>query len=70
MMDYFGTAVNLAARVEKESRGGDIIVTDEIWCDPHVQEVLAGRKHEAAKESCMLRGLAGSRDIYRVQPKS
>jgi adenylate cyclase len=70
MMDYFGTAVNLAARVEKESRGGDIIVTDEIWCDPHVQEVLAGRKHQAAKESCMLRGLAGSRDIYRLQPKS
>src|SRR4029077_8302683 len=30
MLDYFGTAVNLASRIQKESRGGDVVVTEDI----------------------------------------
>ena len=46
ILDYFGTAVNLAARIQKESQGGDIVVTEEIWQDAHVQQVLADQKCE------------------------
>ena len=67
ILDYFGTAVNLAARVQKKSQGGDIVLTEEIWQDPHVQAALSGRKAGINKESCMLRGLSGSKNIYRVQ---
>lgn len=68
ILDYFGTAVNLAARVQKESEGGDIVITEEIWQDPHVQEALGSRPHKCDKESCMLRGLSGTRNIYRIRP--
>jgi len=67
ILDYFGTTVNLAARVQKESQGGDIVLTEEIWSDPHVQAALSGRKAGINKESCMLHGLSGSKNIYRVQ---
>lgn len=32
-LDYFGTAVNIAARIQKNSRGGDVIVTREVFED-------------------------------------
>jgi adenylate cyclase len=68
MLDYFGTAVNVAARVQKESEGGDIILTEEIWRDPHVREVIALRPCTMDKQNCVVRGLSGTRDIYRVRP--
>jgi adenylate cyclase len=69
LLDYFGTAVNLAARVQKESQGGDIVVTEEIWLDPHVQDVLSKRTYKAQKDNCSVRGLSGTRNIYRIQPE-
>jgi class 3 adenylate cyclase len=68
ILDYFGTAVNLAARVQKESRGGDFVVTEELWCDSQVQEVLTRHQVKCERESCMVRGLSGPRTIYRLQP--
>jgi class 3 adenylate cyclase len=69
ILDYFGTSVNVAARVQKESRGGDIVITEEIWQDSHVQAVLQKQKCHSEKETCMVRGLAGTRNIYRIQPQ-
>ncbi|MBI4473259.1 MAG: adenylate/guanylate cyclase domain-containing protein, partial [Acidobacteria bacterium] len=68
ILDYFGTAVNLAARVQKESRGGDVVVTEEIWQDPHVQDVLARHSFQDEVFNCNLRGLSGARTIHRIVP--
>jgi class 3 adenylate cyclase len=68
ILDYFGTAVNLAARIQKESLGGDIVVTEEVWEDPHVQRVLAGAQFQEEVIQCSLRGLSGTRTIHRIQP--
>jgi class 3 adenylate cyclase len=40
LLDYFGSTVNIAARVQNESAGGDIVVTPEVLGDPGVQQVL------------------------------
>jgi adenylate cyclase len=40
LLDYFGSTVNIAARVQNESIGGDIVVTPEILSDPGVQRIL------------------------------
>jgi class 3 adenylate cyclase len=68
ILDYFGTAVNLAARIQKESRGGDVVVTDDVWSDPHVQEVLAAYHHAHEPISCEIRGLRGLRTVHRLVP--
>ncbi len=68
ILDYFGTAVNLAARVQKESQGGDIVVTEEMWRDPYVQAVLAARNYKVDMQSRHLRGLRGMRTVHRIQP--
>jgi len=68
ILDYFGTTANVASRVLKECRGGDIVVTEEIWNDPFVQEVV--RRHPSTSEEgeCTLRGLEGVRKLRRIQP--
>jgi adenylate cyclase len=40
LLDYFGSTVNIAARVQNESTGGDIVITPEVFGDPGVRQVL------------------------------
>ncbi|HUE98161.1 MAG TPA: DUF5939 domain-containing protein [Anaerolineales bacterium] len=40
-LDYFGSTVNIAARLPDFSRGGELVFTEEINDDPEVQEFLA-----------------------------
>ena len=40
-LDYFGSTVNIAARLPNFSQGGELIFTEDINDDPGVQEFLA-----------------------------
>ncbi len=42
-LDYFGSTVNLAARLGHAARGGEIVVSTELAADPGVADVLAQR---------------------------
>lgn len=39
-LDYFGTTVNVAARLEKFSAGGNVVVSKAVYDDPEVQAFL------------------------------
>jgi class 3 adenylate cyclase len=41
-LDYFGTTVNLAARLQQESEGGDIVISADLARDPAVDAELNG----------------------------
>jgi class 3 adenylate cyclase len=40
-LDYFGSTVNIAARLPGFSQGGELVFTEEINDDPEVQQFLA-----------------------------
>ena len=40
-LDYFGSVVNLAARLERLSTGEDVIISDAVRRDPEVDELLS-----------------------------
>lgn len=40
LLDYFGSTVNIAARVQSESVGGDIVVTEALFDEPAVRRIL------------------------------
>ncbi len=50
-LDYFGSTVNLAARLQGRSRGGEVVLSETLARDPGVAPLLAGRpvQHEAAE---------------------
>jgi class 3 adenylate cyclase len=49
-LDYFGSTVNLAARLERFSLGDDVVVSDTVRHDPEVAALLAGDGHPVAVE--------------------
>ena len=68
-LDYFGTTVNIAARVQRESQGGDVVVTHEVYQDPEAQKQLAARPHGHEEFDVQVRGLSGTRRVHRLRPR-
>ena len=53
-LDYFGATVNMAARLQGASEGGDIVLSEEMAADPLVAELLSGLILE--RETTRLKG--------------
>jgi class 3 adenylate cyclase len=56
VLDYFGSTVNTAARLEHQCRGGEAVISQAVLHDPEAREALAGR--HVVEDSATLRGLA------------
>jgi class 3 adenylate cyclase len=65
-LDYFGRTVNLAARLQSESRGGDIVISEEMAQDPAVIALLEGLAPVA--ESALVKGFSEKVALRRVLP--
>ncbi|HSR72176.1 MAG TPA: adenylate/guanylate cyclase domain-containing protein [Kiloniellales bacterium] len=65
-LDYFGTTVNMAARLQAESRGGDIVLSREFAADPAVAERLSGLA--MSSEAVRLKGFDEPVEFLRLLP--
>ncbi|MBV8779395.1 MAG: adenylate/guanylate cyclase domain-containing protein, partial [Alphaproteobacteria bacterium] len=63
-LDYFGSAVNLAARLEGESRGGDIVLSETMAAEPGISERLDGLG--AVRETARVKGFAEPVGLRRI----
>ncbi|MGE0658748.1 MAG: adenylate/guanylate cyclase domain-containing protein [Reyranellaceae bacterium] len=63
-LDYFGSTVNLAARLEGESRGADVVLSTEVAEDPQVARLLGDLPHH--EDSATLRGFGREVPFRRV----
>jgi class 3 adenylate cyclase len=64
LLDYFGSAVNTASRLEHQCRGGEVIISAAVLTDGEARAALAGRT--VTEDSAMLRGLAEPVRFVRV----
>ena len=67
-LDYFGSVVNMAARLQGESRGGDIVLSRDLAADPEVAKSLANVS--LAEEQADLKGFDHSVTYWRVAPQT
>ena len=65
-LDYFGTTVNTAVRLEGLSRGGDVLVLAGLLEDPAVQELVSSPGIRTEKLRAALKGFEGQADIRRI----
>jgi class 3 adenylate cyclase len=68
-LDYFGSTVNVAARLEGLSSGDDVVISDAVRCDPEVVELLEAAETSLASErfAAALKGFdAGHFELWRV----
>lgn len=63
-LDYFGSTVNLAARLQNESAGGDIVLSETMAGEPGVAERLAAL--DATIETAHVKGFAEPVALRRI----
>lgn len=72
-LDYFGCTVNMAARLEGLSSGGDVVISSAVHADPEVAEMIYGPEAElaATQFEVMLKGFDEEQfELWRVRPAS
>ena len=67
-LDFFGTSVNMAARVQGQSVGDDVVFTQALEEDPDVRAYVGGAGLEREPLRVALKGLEGDHTLYRVWP--
>lgn len=65
-IDYFGSAVNTAARVQGAAKGGEILVTDEIWSAPGIDGLAEDLGLDESRDVVELRGIAEPVVVHRL----
>jgi adenylate cyclase len=66
-LDYFGSTVNMAARLEALSTGDDVVISHAIYDDAEVQELMRSENLQAAPFEIMLKGFDEERfELWRV----
>ena len=66
-LDYFGSTVNLAARLEGLSSGSDVIISRSVYEDVQVRELLESKRLSAVEFDMQLKGFADERfALWRV----
>jgi class 3 adenylate cyclase len=66
-LDYFGQAVNKAARIQGTADGGEIIISAEIRRDPGAIERMRGRVKGLSRRLSNLKGISGAQETYRLE---
>jgi class 3 adenylate cyclase len=67
-LDYFGSTVNTAARIEHECRGGQIVASLAVCQTEQARRLLEQSGARLEEEVVQLRGLAEPVPVYRITP--
>lgn len=68
-LDYFGSTVNMAARLEALSTGGDVIISRSVYEDRKVRELLESQSLTATEFDARLKGFEDEAHLWRVSSK-
>ncbi|HEX8491667.1 MAG TPA: DUF5939 domain-containing protein [Pyrinomonadaceae bacterium] len=69
-LDYFGCTVNMAARLEGLSSGGDVVISSTVHADPEVAEMINAPEHKLSAQpfEVMLKGFDEENfELWRIQ---
>jgi class 3 adenylate cyclase len=67
-LDYFGSTVNLAARLEGLSSGDDVVISRALYDDPGVRKLIATENLQATSFEMPLKGFKDERfELWRIR---
>jgi class 3 adenylate cyclase len=65
-LDYFGSTVNMAARLESLSTGNDVIISRVLYDDPEVRELIAAENLQTTPFEISLKGFQERFELWRI----
>jgi class 3 adenylate cyclase len=69
-LDYFGTTINVTARVNHEARGGEVVLTAPVYADPAVRQQVERDHLHVEQGEARLRGVREPVLLYRLAAHS
>ncbi|MBI4327940.1 MAG: adenylate/guanylate cyclase domain-containing protein [Chloroflexi bacterium] len=66
-LDFFGTTINLAARMVGCCQGGDLTVSDELFQRPETARFILGLPHPPESSEVEFRGFESPHKVWRLQ---
>ena len=67
-LDYFGTTVNVASRLEGQAQGDDLIISEDVMRQPAVQRVLGKNEVQVEMFKAQLKGFVNEEfQLYRIK---
>jgi class 3 adenylate cyclase len=70
-LDYFGSTVNMAARLESLSTGDDVIISTALYSDPEVRAFIASENLQATPFEMLLKGFQEEKfELWRIGKNS
>jgi class 3 adenylate cyclase len=63
-LDFFGTTVNLAARLQARAKGGQLVITEELASHPRVQTLIVGFRKAPFRAA--LKGIAVEQNLLAI----
>ncbi len=66
-LDYFGRTVNLAARIQNASQGGDVVISGEVYERSDVRQLIQRSGARVRPFHANLKGIDGLVELYQLQ---
>lgn len=66
-LDYFGTTVNVAARLQAKAAGGEVVIAEELLTHPGVSELLRERGYPLRRFMAELKGIKEKQPLVAVE---
>ncbi|MFN2383943.1 MAG: DUF5939 domain-containing protein [Gemmatimonadota bacterium] len=66
-LDYFGRTVNLAARIQRQAGGGEIVLLERLWNEAAIQALAAGRGITLTPFRAALHGITEPAALIRLR---
>ena len=65
-LDYFGSTVNIAARIEAQSNGNEIVISDAVLSDPGARQCMEAANVDITPFHAELKGYQQAFPLFRI----
>ena len=66
-LDYFGSTVNMAARVQARALPNEVIVSEALFENAANKRIIGGYARRVGRERAVFKGLDGERNVYHIR---
>jgi class 3 adenylate cyclase len=65
-LDYFGSTVNMAARVQARALPNEVIISEPIFENNESKRIIGAYTRTVSREKAVFKGLNGERNVYHI----
>lgn len=68
-LDYFGTSVNMAARIQNAAQPNEVVISEELFNNHEIQKSIAAITNKVQRQRITFKGIKKESTIYHIKVK-